>query len=311
MTLLDLYEQATINLKETLASLQEIDPLLVEELEIICNIIERAPKGYLENLSQGPLPEVSREKILSLVEEFLRACDPKYAEKFIDDINLNNIVFGTYKEGSFFGKTDDESAPKVHIDETHTLDDAISIVHEFFHKLNFNDYVYRQSFSDSVSITAELLFIEFLKEKDYSEYDISLLSNRRNYFFEMNTSYLRKLLPLYVEVAESGEITDETYINVAHNYYGKNDFIDFLYKQVVNCNDRLDMALMYRHSLGYIAASVFHQQGQGKEELVEANDTLKEGKISDFNLLLGNGIFATSAPACVIKELKYFKMKTE
>ena len=200
MTISNLYKQATKSLQETFSILQQVDSLFAEEVEVLYKVLEKSPKKVIKGMLQGPLPSLHREEIIILVGDFLDYVNREYATKFYNDLYDNKIVFGKFKEGSFYGTTNGSKEKKVYVDETHTIDDAISLLHEFFHSLNENEYVYRQSFTDSVSITAELLFLEYLKEKGYSEYDIALSSNRRNSIFLSNTDYLRKLLPLYIFV---------------------------------------------------------------------------------------------------------------
>ena len=309
MTISNLYKQATKSLQETFSILQQVDSLFTEEVEVLYKVLEKSPKKVIKGMLQGPLPSLHREEIIILVGDFLDYVNREYATKFYNDLYDNKIVFGKFKEGSFYGTTNGSTEKKVYVDETHTIDDAISLLHEFFHSLNENEYVYRQSFTDSVSITAELLFLEYLKEKGYSEYDIALSSNRRNNIFLSNTDYLRKLLPLYIEISKGNPINANTYKKYSHNYNGKKEFNEILKNEIEEADLRLERALMYRHSIGYIAASTFHQLEQDKIDLIVANETLKSGVIGTFNIILGNGIFESNAPYYTSKELTHFNPK--
>lgn len=309
MTTNNLYQQATNILNETFSKLLEIDELFTSEVEVLYKVLEKSPKNVIKSMLQGPLPKLNREEVIILVGNFLDYVNREYANKFYDDLNNNKIVFGKFKEGSFYGTIGDSTEKKVYVDETHTLDDAISLLHEFFHSLNENDYVYRQAFTDSVSITAELLFLEYLKEHGYSEYDIALASNRRNNIFISNTDYLRKLLPLYIEISKGNPISSKTYKKYSNNYCGKKEFDKILTTEIEESDLRLERALMYRHSIGYIAASTFHQLEQDKIDLIVANETLKSGVIETFNIMLGNSIFESNAPYYTKKELTHFNPK--
>ena len=309
MSTQDLYKQTTFNLSDTFSKLQVLDPLLTNELEVIRKIIERTPRNAIKNLTYGPLPIIPREQIVFLVTEFLYKCSPDYADRFITDLVDGKIVFTSSIDGSYIHTNPKTGQYKIYIDETNTIDDAISLVHEYFHSLNINDYVYRQAFSDSVSISAEFLFLEFLQEKGISTYDISLASNRRNDIFVGNTDYLRKLLPLYIETANGNEINDETYEKYSNSYSSKEDFLYFINSQIATCNDREARILIYRHCLGYIAASVFHQSGHTPISLAIANNTLQSCTIEAFNLILGNGIFNNESSSYVSDELNHFSNK--
>lgn len=309
MTTSNLYKQATKSLQETFSVLKEVDVLFAEEVEVLYKILEQTPKNVIKTMIQGPLPKLHREEVIILVGDFLDYVNREYATKFYEDLYNNKIVFGKFKEGSFYGTIDSSKEKKVYVDETHTIDDAISLLHEFFHSLNENDYVYRQSFTDSVSITAELLFLEYLKDRGYPEYDIALSSNRRNNIFLSNTDYLRKLLPLFIEISQGNPITAKTYKKYSHNYSGKKEFDEILKNEIEEHDSSIERALMYRHSIGYIAASTFHQLEQDKIDLIVANETLKSGVITTFNIILGNGIFESNAPYYTTKELTHFNPK--
>ncbi len=309
MTATKMYNQATKVLKETFSVLQEVDSLFTEEVEVLYKVLERTPKNAIKSMIQGPLPSLHREEVIILVAGFLDYVNREYATKFYEDLYNNKIIFGNFKEGSFYGTTPNSKEKKVYVDETHTLDDAISLLHEFFHSLNENEFVYRQSFTDSVSITAELLFLEYLKDIGYSEYDVALSSDRRNNIFISNTDYLRKLLPLYIEIASGNPITANTYKKYSHNYCGKKDFNDFIKNEIIASEQNMEKSLMYRHSIGYIAAATFHQLEQDRIDLVIANETLKSGNFTTFNTMLGNGIFESNAPYYTSKELTHFNPK--
>ncbi len=304
MTKEELYVESTIKLCESFDNLCNMDPLLIAEFEVISQIINASPESCYEYPFCGPLRRVGRTEIKNLVREFLSSLSPEYLARYKEALRKQKIKFGNYPEGSYFS-FDKETC---YIDETHTLNDALTLLHEFFHSLNQNKYVYRQSFSDSVSITAELLFLEFLLEKGYSKYDIALVSNRRNYMYAANTHYLKRLFPIYLD-AVNGTISDDTYKKTKHLYDDEDDFLEFIHDQTVACKDMEDRLLSYRHTLGFIAASTFHQKHFTKDVLVAANDYLAEGEITSFRKVLGDGIFNDAFPLYVVREMEHFKQK--
>lgn len=309
-----LYQQVTKCIKETLDVLPSEDDFLLSELSVLTHVIERTPRGCLEALPQGPLPECSKEEVILLVEEFLSQCSPSYSKKFLEDYETGKIIISPDVSENKIEVIYSPLSYLIYIQQQNTLDDAISLVHEYFHALNLNPFTYRQGFTESVSITAELLFLDFLKSKGLSTYDISLISNRRNVLYGYNAAFLRKVLPLYTEVATTGSITDKTYKKYAHNYFGKEDYLSTLTDSIIGSKDKVEDITSYRHTIGYIAASVFHQLKHSSAELSLANEALRistEKSIEVFNLLLGYHIFMTDYPDYVISELNHFKVKTK
>lgn len=308
-----LYQQATKSIQETLDILSIEDDFLLSELSALTHVIERTPRGCIESIPQGPLPECSKEEVILLVEEFLSQCSPSYSKKFLEDYETGKIIISPDVSENKIEATYSPLSYLIYIKQQNTLDDAISLVHEYFHALNLTPLTYRQGFTESISITAELLFLDFLESKGLSSYDIALISNRRNILYGYNAAFLRKVLPLYTEVASSGSITDKTYRKYAHNYFGKEDFYSTL-DNIIDSKNKVEDATSYRHVIGYIAASVFHQLNHTPAELSLANEALRIGtekSIEVFNLLLGYHIFMTDYPDYVINELNHFKVKTK
>lgn len=311
MTEKKLYQLATKYIKETLESLEEKDHFLYKELPIIASIIEKTPHGCIESIPQGPLAACSKEDAILIVYEFLQQCSTEYADKFLSDYKSGKIEFSTEvtdDEVVTDGKTGEY---KIYVRETGSLNDVIYLIHEFFHTLNLNNLVYRNAFTESVSISAEPLFLEFLKEKGFSDYDIALISNNRTLNYGCASSYLRKILPLYLEVIQTGKIKNTTFKKVAHNFYGKSDYLEFINKNIIKTSpdERIENLGSYKHVLGYICASVFHQTGNQIEDLIISNESLRDANIEKFNEQLGYGIFMTDYSEYVIRELNYFKPK--
>lgn len=311
MTEKKLYQLATKRIKETLNSLEDKDNFLYKELPIIAYIIGKTPRGCIESIPQGPLPACSKEEAIIIVSEFLEQCSPEIAEHFFKDYESQKIIISEDVTEDKVVTDGETGEYKVFIRETGSLNDLIYLVHEYFHTLNLNDLVYRNTFTEAVSISAEPLFLEFLKEKGFSEYDIALISNNRTINYGASASYLRKALPLYLEVAQNGRIKSTTFKKVCHNFYGKTDYLKFLHEEIIKTDEenREENLGSYKHVLGYICGSVFHQTGNQIEDLIEANSDLRDADIEKFNESLGYGIFMTDFSDYVIRELNYFKPK--
>lgn len=68
----------------------------------------------------------------------------------------------------------------INIEKTDTITMACDLVHEYFHSLNLNTYILRFALTETVSITAELMFLEFLKRKGYSDYDLNIVNQKED-----------------------------------------------------------------------------------------------------------------------------------
>lgn len=312
MTEKKLYHQVVKNLKETLISLEEIDPFLVQELHIITSVIEKTPSGCITKLPQGPLPVFPKEASILLAGQFLKKCNPEYEKRLYKDYKIGNIIISPEVTEDKVDSDNNNETYKVYVHETGTIGDAYALVHEYFHTLNINTLTYRNAFTESVSISAELLFLDFLVDQGISPYDISIINNRRTSSYGISAAYLRKILPLYETIKEGKIITAKTYQENKQNFTDKNDFLTFIASEIINTpnKDRIENISSYKHVFGYICGSIFHQTQQSTEELTEANASLKNADIEKFNLLLAYSIFMSDLANYVKEELEYFKSKT-
>ena len=135
-------------------------------------------------------------------------------------------------------------------------------------------------FTETVSIIAELMFQEFLREKGYREYDISLLQQYRGLIYTDNLKYLQVMLPLFLEQKDSNKITMDSYDKLAQKTN--------LSPRVIKTNltyfwDRTNHNLnIYKHTLGYIFAKTFISSNPTLEDLKEINELLHNNNIIKF-----------------------------
>lgn len=303
---LELYKRATENIKITLEEIKRKDPFLYQNMHSIYEVIDRIPQSCFERNLYGSLPRCSIEQCIIFVRKFLRLCNKKYEKKFIDDLKNNRIVIDNESRDycSYTVNKNKEIDYRVHIQQTGTIRDCLKLIHEYFHVLNLNKSYFRYAMTESISITAEVLFLDFLKKENQSEYDLGLISINRKYCFKNNCDYLKLLFPLYLQILTNGKIDENTYEERIKDLIKKDTFLSFLDFEIINENEqkRFSNIGIYKHCLGYIYACAFHEKGYKEKKLSITNDCLKQLKERRFAKIIDSDIIMSYPYSFIEKE---------
>lgn len=255
------------------------DPFLFEFMDQVYMIIKDAKIPVATGQVHGCLLYISEEESILLAAEFLGRCDESYQHQLLKEYKEGKLQFSKTKKSSILGSIV-KGNYKIIIRKTNTIIQAQDIVHEMFHCLNLNNYIMNRVFTETVSIVAELMFQDFLREKGYKEYDISLLQQYRGLMYTDNLKYLQVMLPLFLEQKESNKNVMDSYDNLAK----KTNLSPREIKTYLTCfwnktNHNLDT---YKYTLGYILAKTFVNSSTTLENLKEINELLHNNDIAKF-----------------------------
>lgn len=145
------------------------DPFLFEFMDQVYMIIKDAKIPVATGQVHGCLLYISEEESILLAAEFLGRCDESYQHQLLKEYKEGKLQFSKTKKSSILGSIV-KGNYKIIIRKTNTIIQAQDIVHEMFHRLNLNNYIMNRAFTETVSIVAELMFQDFLREKGYKEW---------------------------------------------------------------------------------------------------------------------------------------------
>lgn len=230
------YTQLEEKVQQNLKNIKQTDPFLYSEMRIIYEMIKDAEYPTSEGLVQGPLTVMTEEESIALVAEFLEKCNLEYKENLLKDYSNGKIIFNP-EEKSFLKWNAKSLEYDINVEKTDTITMAYDLVHEYFHALNLNIYVLRMALTETVSIIAELMFLEFLKTKGYSDYDLNIVNQKRRSYYNNNLHLLKLVLPLYLDKKEKNTITEETYRNLPELVGVSQQNINLNLEQILNSKE--------------------------------------------------------------------------
>lgn len=265
---LETYKLSLLKVKQDLETIQKEDKFLYFQLKEIYNIIDRAPHFNYNQIHLRPLKYISKEETISLVNEFLETISKDYQTNFIKAYNEGKIEFNSTKE-NYCRSNNYNQDFTINIKETNTLLDSYYLVHEFIHSQNLSLSYERVSFTESISIAAELLFLDFLKDKGYSTYDLNILKEERNVVYDSCLNTLKKIMPIYIIVKEALQLDAE---NVNKHYQDNTENLNY-----IECCWTPGAGLniyLYRYVMGYVLASIFHNYSRDSSKIVDLNNAV-------------------------------------
>lgn len=273
------YTQLEEKVQQNLKKIKQTDPFLYKEMRIIYEMLKDAEYPTSKGLVQGPLARVTEEQAIALVAEFLEKCNPRYKDNLLKDYPNGKIIFNPEEKSIM--KWDVKSLEyDINIEKTDTITMAYDLVHEYFHTLNLNIYVVRAALTETVSIIAELMFLEFLKTKGYSDYDLNIVNQKRRSYYNNNLHLLKLVLPLYLDKKEKNTIAEETYRNLPELVGVSQQNINLNLEHILNSKE---LALdAYKYVIGYLQARMVLYKGLDCHGLEALNENLKNANFKEF-----------------------------
>lgn len=285
------YTQLEEKVQQNLKKIKQTDPFLYKEMRIIYEMLKDAEYPTSKGLVQGPLARVTEEQAIALVAEFLEKCNPRYKDNLLKDYSNGKIIFNPEEKSIM--KWDVKSLEyDINIEKTDTITMTYDLVHEYFHTLNLNIYVVRAALTETVSIIAELMFLEFLKTKGYSDYDLNIVNQKRRSYYNNNLHLLKLVLPLYLDKKEKNTIAEETYRNLPELVGVSQQNINLNLEHILNSKE---LALdAYKYVIGYLQARMVLYKGLDCHGLEALNENLKNANFKEFEeRLIGDDLVET------------------
>lgn len=285
------YTQLEEKVQQNLKKIKQTDPFLYKEMRIIYEMLKDAEYPTSKGLVQGPLARVTEEQAIALVAEFLEKCNPRYKDNLLKDYSNGKIIFNSEEKSIM--KWDVKSLEyDINIEKTDTITMAYDLVHEYFHTLNLNIYVVRAALTETVSIIAELMFLEFLKTKGYSDYDLNIVNQKRRSYYNNNLHLLKLVLPLYLDKKEKNTVAEETYRNLPKLVGVSQQNINLNLEHILNSKE---LALdAYKYVIGYLQARMVLYKGLDCHGLEALNENLKNANFKEFEeRLIGDDLVET------------------
>lgn len=198
-------------LEEYYKILKKDFPKFINNINIINDEILYFIQLYYDNkdkfVDTGSYERIyDKRKTVLEVKKILRGINPEYEEKFVNYLNNKKIAYIKIFRSCTNGK-------KIYIRQRNSIEDVITIIHEFFHYIHLEKYDYNMNnsdwytFTEMIAITFELYALLKLYEKDEYKNDI------KKYF----------LLILYNISLKADNISSEAMMLNIFDKYGKMD----------------------------------------------------------------------------------------
>ena len=270
-----------------LERIKQLDKFLYTNMERIYITIKDAALPSEKGIVMGPLPYLSEEESIKMVQDFLKNLPTSYQESF-NNMKENNLDFEK-RIGSHLLIDHENEDYIIVIEKKDNLNMAIDLVHEFFHtqNLEIENESTRLMLTEVVSMVAESIFLNHLKKEGISDYDINLARQKRRDTYKNNLYILKEMLPLYVSQKNKHKISKRTFKNLPKyvNRKEENIRVDLL-KYIFSSATYLEN---YRHALGYMLAKQYTMKNNTPYGLDKINTLLKNGNYEEFqNIVMGD-----------------------
>lgn len=270
-----------------LERIKQLDKFLYTNMERIYITIKDAALPSEKGIVMGPLPYLSEEESIKMVQDFLKNLPTSYQESF-NNMKENNLDFEK-RIGSHLLIDHENEDYIIVIEKKDNLNMAIDLVHEFFHtqNLEIENESTRLMLTEVVSMVAESIFLNHLKKEGISDYDINLARQKRRDTYKNNLYILKEMLPLYVSQKNKHKISKRTFKNLPKyvNRKEENIRVDLL-KYIFSSATYLEN---YKHALGYMLAKQYTMKNNTPYGLDKINTLLKNGNYEEFqNIVMGD-----------------------
>ena len=270
-----------------LERIKQLDKFLYTNMERIYITIKDAALPSEKRIVMGPLPYLSEEESIKMVQDFLKNLPTSYQESF-NNMKENNLDFEK-RIGSHLLIDHENEDYIIVIEKKDNLNMAIDLVHEFFHtqNLEIENESTRLMLTEVVSMVAESIFLNHLKKEGISDYDINLARQKRRDTYKNNLYILKEMLPLYVSQKNKHKISKRTFKNLPKYVNRKEENIrEDLLKYIFSSATYLEN---YKHALGYMLAKQYTMKNNTPYGLDKINTLLKNGNYEEFqNIVMGD-----------------------
>ena len=288
-------------------------------LNALNNIILNSKEVYFDYKSAKKYSLKESDK---LVKEFLDYLNPYYREYYEKRVEDGTIIFDTnVKEDCYAFSSYDPINKKriIYIPVYYNLHDSYAIIHELMHDINMDvnmESLARFFYTEGMSLLAELLYKDFLKEKNIKQYEQPI--NRT--FYELKSKAIEvdfniKLIDKYLK---DGYIDVDNIVDILDNY--PNNYASTLQEitDKIMYEEKLTLDQEQPYIIGGLIATYMYDRIKNNKtnilELFELNQMLKHYNYSqvleylDFDIEDGN-ITKKSFKQLEEKYKKYLKSR--
>lgn len=280
------YESVSPNLKHLYSVFADISNMYVDKMKDL--LFEENPIIQYE--------EMHISDNIKLVREFLSNIDKQYLRDF--DSALNDGTFDLFLpeddliERPEYPITTTKPQASISIPITNTIEDALIIIHEFFHFNNDNENLItiREIFTEMISIYYELRYCLFLIEKGYSNISLNnyIYSRINNTFDSANNLYFSSsVFDIY---HYTGDINKNNikFLSKYRNTYKQN--ISDL-KNIIYDEDFEEIITSFIDDIGYVLGTLLTFVSIKQPEIYDLkmkyiNDNINNIKIEDLLKIL-------------------------
>ncbi len=209
-----MYDRLNGYLNDCCVYLETFFPFFMDEISYMQALAVRGEFLSTPSSSLNSVSYRSGYESIQLVTEFLQTLHPKYVEKFDDFISSGRLDFHFCETGVMGNLHLSNDGNLVTIDLVHNYQDAVTLLHEFFHfySLNMSDCYTKTYilFLEFMPIYFEFLFIQYLNKNGYRNEAKNALFLRVESLKDYSNQLNDTLIPLRAYTA-FGNIDSNTY----------------------------------------------------------------------------------------------------
>ena len=215
MTVFDYLEQFTKQY------VQDANVSSIDDLSVIVKLNSMYRRIELKQLDTIYKKAYAFPKIENILIEYLEQLNSEYRDYFIIKTMDNTIVYeeNQFEKTAYFDYDEDNDKYIIYIPLNGTLRDIFTIIHELIHNKNFNAKKYsltRTFFTEFLSLLAELLLEDYLKEKKIKDYKIH--NNADLYYFQLISLEVDFNIKLIDSYLASGYLDEKIIRQILYNY---------------------------------------------------------------------------------------------
>ncbi len=267
---------------------EKYDPFLYRSIDFLRYVTKiffsKADKSLYP--AEGDFSYFPIEKSLEIVREFLTFVNPEYLQIFEKDLKSGLIEFYSKSEnkGNHFFADLETGKVKVIVTLEENVQDGETIIHEFFHKLNFigiNET--RHVFTEAISIYFEFLYHNFLYAKGVPISEVQLCQKWRHDLMLDNVNDFSFTGMLFERKKENMNI--ERTICEEFNVDSKRFDEDCKFALLDGREHGMRMLDHYRHIYGTLIASYLYQNSKNVKDtlkqLIYINDNINQMEMNE------------------------------
>lgn len=262
---------------------EKYDPFLYRNIDFLRSVVSTFYSKTDQDLypAGGSFSPFPIEKSLELVREFLTFVNPEYLQIFEKDLESGLIEFYSKSEnkGNHFFADLETGEVKVIVTLNENVKDGESIIHEFFHKLNYiGTNETRHVFTEAISIYFEFLYHNFLYAKDIPVSEVQLCQKWRHDIMLDNANSFSFQGTLFKKKKNNIDINRNTYKEFNAN--SKDFDEDCKFTLLDGREEDIRMLDYYRHIYGTLLASYLYQNSKNikgtLKQLIYINDNINQ-----------------------------------